>query len=61
MLWVELAVCCVCIKTNIKVDQLLKFLAKRQLSMYAFQYHIDARTQELLVGLITRGVMVRIS
>jgi hypothetical protein len=47
MLWVELAVCCVCIKTDIKVDQLLKYLTKRQLSMYAFQYHIDPGTREL--------------
>ena len=60
MLWVELAVCCVCIKSDIKVDQLLKYLTNRQLSIYAFQYHIRPGTQELLVGLFARGVRVRI-
>jgi hypothetical protein len=60
MLWVELAVCCVCSKTDIKVDQLLKYLTIRQFRMYAFHYHIEPGKRELLVGLIARGVRVRI-
>jgi hypothetical protein len=60
MLLVELTVCCLCITTDIKIDQLLKYLTNRQLRMSAFQYHIGPGTRELSVGLVARGVRVRI-